>query len=231
MSRTPLLLLSIFAVACVSRTTPPAASAAVTPPVPAAERAGFVLIRENDTIAVERFSYATDHMDGELRLRTPQGEARFVYDVRLDAAVTPTSMNVSVYPPGDTATTPAQRANVTFGADSTRLAVMRRGVDSAQRLATTNASGAVPYINPSPAFMELIVRRALAIGGTSRSVPVYAIGAPQPLMVAVTAIDSSNVRLGFPGVEILLTHDRAGRVTGGSVPAQLLTIVRTSGAP
>ena len=230
MSRAPLLL-SILVAACASPGTPAATSAAPAPAAPAAERAGFVLVRENDTVAVERFSYASDRMDGELRLRAPQGEARMLYDVRLSPGVQATSMNLSVFPPGDTAATPAQRATVTFGADSARLAITRRGVDSTQRMATTNAAGAVPYINPSPAFMELIVRRALAIGGANPTVTVYALGAPEPISVPVTTIDSANVRLGFPGVEILLTHDRTGRVTGGAVPAQLLTIVRTSGAP
>lgn len=228
------LLLSILAVGCLSPGAQPATPVPAPAPAaaaPVAERAGFLLLRDADTVAIERFTYAPDRLDGEMRLRAPQGEARFLYEVRLTPGVRPTSLALSVFAPGDTSTLPAQRATATFGADSVRLALTRRGLDSAQRMAASNATGAVPYLNPSPAFMELIVRRALANGGDSSSVSVYAPGAPEPLAVAVTAIDSANVRLGFPGVEILLTHDRTGRVTGGSVPAQLLTIVRTSGAP
>ena len=80
--------------------------------------------------------------------------------------------------------------------------------------------------------MEQIVRRARVIGGSPVQVPVWAAsGGGQPTTATVT-LEGNQARILVNNVEVQLTLDESGRITGGSVPQQGLTLERRPpGAP
>src|SRR5690606_36745236 len=100
--------------------------------------------------------------------------------------------------------------------------------DSTQTAVRATPVGSVPYLNPSPALMEQIVRRARAIGGTDVHVPVWLpSGGGQSANVAVVFSASDSVRLTLAGTPILLHIVQQTRGLSGSMPSQNVTITRS----
>ncbi len=87
-------------------------------------------------------------------------------------------------------------------------------------------AGSIPFVNPSPVLMEQIIRRARAIGGSPVQVPIWLVaGGGQSAMSTVTFVeDGATFTLG--PVEVSVTLDEQGRVTGGNIPQQGLTLAR-----
>jgi hypothetical protein len=89
--------------------------------------------------------------------------------------------------------------------------------------------GAIPYIKPSTALMEQIVRRARALGGAEVRIPVFVVSGAGATVFARAEFTSPHAAwLTLGGTEVLLRLDEAGRITAGSIPAQNLTIERVA---
>ena len=187
------------------------------------ETGSFVLRNGTTPLATERFQRSASAIDAELT--TPIG-VRVVYAARLRPDASISFIDVREHAPGAPAgDPPMQQSTGTFEGDSVILSLDRGGDTQVARRATTR--GVVPYINPSPSLMEQIVRRARALGGSRVDVPVWlpsAGGQNVTAMVEFTTPDSARLTMGT--TELRLHVDAAGRVLGGAIPSQGLTLER-----
>jgi len=184
----------------------------------------FVIRRGNDTVAVERFTRTPARLEGELALQgTPM--QRFTAELAPNALVP--RFEYSVQATG--ASAPLVSATVVFRGDSALATVSAPGAPPEQRFAP--GAGALPYVNLSGALLEQMVRRATVLGGDSVTVPFFAVANGQSFRATVRryGTDSATITLP-PGVELRLRTDVSGRMLGGCVPAQGITIER-SGVP
>ncbi|HEX6751846.1 MAG TPA: alpha/beta fold hydrolase [Longimicrobium sp.] len=188
------------------------------------ERGAFVLRVGGDTIAVERFTRTPAGVQGELGLT---GRARVAYEARTAADASVASLEMRAWPLAapDTAR-PLQHVTVTFAGDSA-VTVVAGG-----RTTTVHGTrGAVAHVNPSAVMMEQTVMRARALGGRdSAMVTVLVVGMPEPLAARVRWLGADSATLTVGAVEARLRVDAAGRLLGGAVPSQRLTIERVAGA-
>jgi hypothetical protein len=211
-----LLLLPACAPAARQRpTAPPAGPAAAEP-----ERYTLVIGQgPGSDVFTERVTRTPTRVESDLEvLSGPM--VRIVADLTPQAAVS--RLLVQQRNRGDTAV--AATVTADFQGDS--VFAQATGATSAQAARQAVPAGTVAFVNPSSALMEQIAMRARAMGGDSVQVPVWvAAGGGQLITVPVTfAGEQATLRMN--NVEVRLTVDAAGRVSGGSIPQQGLIITR-----
>lgn len=197
-----------------------AALAAAVAPAAAQDTGTFTLVQNGQTIATEEFTRTGDRL--ETRMAMPdQAAVDATATLRPDATVS--RLEVRVFPPGAADQEPSQTSAAIFGDGEIRIE-MPIGTASGEPVSVE--AGTVPYLNPSPSYMEQILRRARAIGGDDEvAVPVWAPGAgPVPPARVTFAGDDATLMLGQ--VEVRIRTDDQGRLLSASVPAQNLTIER-----
>ena len=222
--------------ACVGPSPPvvhpgvPAPLDSAAPVLPPPERAAFVVRRGADTVVVERFALTRDLLSGDIDVRR-QGSIE--YQASLDFPTqTVTRILVGVVPANTPKGTATQRATAVFRGDS--VIVENVSGDSTRTSRYATQAGAVPYLNPSMAMAEQIVRRARVVGGPQGRpanpvpLPVFVAGTGgQTVVATVTFAGADSVQLILGGTTLRFAVDRNGRIVGGVVPAQGLTIERT----
>ncbi|HET7584120.1 MAG TPA: hypothetical protein VFK13_04390 [Gemmatimonadaceae bacterium] len=211
----------VLLAACASspRAVPGGASAATPAAAPEIERGSFTILRGSDTVAVEHFTRAPDSLGAALEIpRT--GRVRYDASLAPDGTVHRIVVDVTLAD----STGPSQHSEADFEGDSVFIH-RNTGTDTTERRAVD--AGTLPYINPSPSLMEQIVRRSRVLGGDSVDVPLLSAGTQSRNVIAtVTRPTPDSAVLSLGPVEVRLAVDSAGRVRGGSVPAQGITIVR-----
>ena len=187
----------------------------------AAQDAMFVLRRGQDTISLERFSRSPSRLTSELLVKPAGVRFRFSADVSGDNTVS--RLKNEYWLASDPADGPARQvALLTFTGDSAIVEVGSTDPKT-QRLGTK--SGAIPYLNPSFALMEIVIQRART--ASLGEVPTFMISGGQTLPVTVKPVGADSVVLTMAGGEMRVRVDERGRILGGSIPAQGLTIDRT----
>ncbi len=191
----------------------------------APERGTFLLLRGGDTITVEPFARSASRLETEVVTRTPPLRQRLEADLTPDGLVP--AVRVAVLPGLAGEAEPAARLAADFRGDSAHLEVQAAGAPPRQSFEP--GPGALPYLNLSVAVLEQVVRRARVLGDDPANVPMLNVAAGHPFTVAVTrAGTDSTVILLQPGLEIRLATDAEGRILGGSIPAQGITVARTA---
>jgi hypothetical protein len=188
------------------------------------ETGAFTLTQNGTLIGTEEFTRAPGRLDTELRVLN-QPTLTTTASLRPDATVG--RLEVRVYPTGNPAGDPARTLAAVFGEGSVRLEQpIGESADEGEG-GRPLAAGSVPYINPSPSYLEQLVRRATALGGSPVDVPVWS-PAPGGGAVATATVtrEDGSVTLDLSGVRILLEVDGDGRVVSGRVPAQGVVIQR-----
>lgn len=186
----------------------------------------LILLAGNDTVSVERFSRTASRLEGEIVVRPANARFTLGVDVAADGAAL-RLQNAYRQASADVASPPAQSADVRFTDDSVIVDVSGGGRTATQRFATTK--GAVPFLNPSFALVELMIQRARAIGGDSVAVPVWNLQGGTTAMASVIKRGRDSVVVMLGSVPAHLAVNAAGEITGGAVPAQGLRIVRARG--
>ncbi len=188
----------------------------------------LLLLSGNDTISVERLVRTRTRLDTELLIKP--ASARFTLRVDVDAQGRATSLTNDVRTAtADASSAPAQHAEARFTGDSVIIDITGTGGRTVtQRFATT--AGAIPFVNPSFAVVELMIQRARVIGGDSVSVPVWNLQGGQTAQVAVMRRGSDSVVVVLGNVPARLAVDADGSITGGVIPAQGLRLVRVRSA-
>jgi len=196
---------------------------AAAPALSGQQAATLSLVVGTDTIARERFTRTATRLEGDL-VSAPLS-TRFRYAIEFGPDGTTRRMSNAFWLPADADTAPArQRATLDFVGDS--VIVLIDGTTT-QRLGTTR--GAVPYLNPSFALLELALVRAAAIGGDSVNVPAFVVQGGQTLPIVMVRAGPDSVIVNLGGSIGHLRVDANHRILGGFVPAQNLRIVRSAG--
>jgi pimeloyl-ACP methyl ester carboxylesterase len=202
------------------------ASAAAQGAVQGDASAVFVVRQLSDTIAVERATISARHAEAAMRMRTPPTLVR--QEIALGAAGGAERMSITVGrgAKGDSA---IKRLDVTGTGDSGTAQPFDASAPAplpAQRVAVPR--GAVPFVNLSGLSVELMLRRARAIGGEHATVPLLlGNGASLPATVQRLGADSAVITLG--GVELRVRTDAEGRLLGAVVPSQGVVFERLAG--
>lgn len=185
-----------------------------------AESGKFVLTQAGAEVATEQFTRTATSIEGDLRVASGQ---RVTYSARMEGG-TVTQVTLKAFAPGDTVTA-AQSAVVTFSADSLTLETTRAGAPVVEKRAAPR--GSVPFVNPSVVWMEEIIRRAKAAGGTNVAVSVAVLSAPQEVIrVPVTITNGNEATIEFGEAAIRLKLDERGRILSGEVPSVGISISR-----
>lgn len=183
----------------------------------AVERAVFLVRLGHDTLAVENTTFTTSRAEGTLRYRTPLVIARRVMTLSPSAEIQTVETTTGAGPLGDSART---HSVLTVQGDS---GVMRvddpGGAEAAHSVRIAIPRGAVPFMNLSGLTLELVLRRARAIGGDTAMVPLL-VGNGQTLQVRVMYAGRDSAVISLGGVDIRARTDDAGRFLGAEIPTQ-----------
>jgi dienelactone hydrolase len=205
------------AVAALLALASTAAAAAQTP-----ERGDWVIRRGGDTIATETYTRTPQRLQAELAMRMPVLRQRM--DAELAPDATTPRMSFAVLPGRAGEAAPVASGTVAFRGDSAVVEVAGPGSAPVQRFAP--GQGALPYVNLSVAVLEQVVRRARAAGGREARIPMLNLagGNTFTATVAFPAADSAVVSVG--PVVLRFAADASGRLLGGCVPSQGITMER-----
>lgn len=195
-------------------------ASAGTAPAVAQDTGRFVLTQDGDQIATETFT----RVEGQLETRmdvSDQGVMESVSTLNPDATVS--RIELRVLPADSPDAEPLQTIAADFQADS----VHYEQPIGTEVGATAAPEGTIPYLNPSPAYMEQILRRARAVGGTEVTVQVWVPGpGGGQVMPAEVAFGEEGATLVLGPATVEIETDEAGRLLGAEVPAQSLVIER-----
>jgi uncharacterized protein len=216
----PLAHLMRLTVAAIALSVVPAA-------LPAQQGDALYLVNASDTISVERFLRTSDRLTLDLVIRG--ANARFTIVVALDSSEVAKTFSYEYRQASAERSTPAAQSGViTFTGDSAIADVRTSGQGTTQRLGSR--AGAVPFINPSFALVELTIARARRAGTDSASVPTFLVQGGQVRDVLVTRNGADSVLVHLGGVVARLAVSAGGDILGGVVPTQGLRIVRVRDA-
>ena len=220
-----LLLLAMPGAVAAQATASVAASAEV------GDSGTFLVRRGADTIATEEFSRSGVELHGRLLFKTH----RFLSE-RYRAVVAPDEtvplVEVTVRNGPDSGTVQAkfsQRTRIVFRDDS--VAVDDMGSRGLKTLVLGTERGAMPYINLSFALLEQAVQRARTLGKSGAEVPFFNLSGTdrqsgQTVRGKVTPVGTDSVTVAIGNVEFRLRVDPDGRLLGGGIPAQNVSIER-----
>ena len=190
----------------------------------------FIIRHAGDTVATERFSRTATTLHGTLAIRNAKGTLQAYEAVMAPDASVPL-IEVTVRETQDSGQTNGrilQRARVIFKEDS--AAVDDIGTHGMQTRIFGTERGAVPYLNLSFALLEQAVRRSRATTPEATLVPFFNLGGGQTVDARVSKLGADSVSMAIGSVEFRLRVDAAGRVLGGTIPAQQLVAERVSGS-
>ena len=202
----------------------PVPAAVTQPPVKPGETAvGFVVMRNADTLAAERYTRTANTVKGELVIAG--AGIRQTYDMSLTPSGTVSRFETAAYRVASPADAPALQSLVARF-DSTGATIEAGG----QTTPHAAPPGILPFINLSGAVIEQILMRAKAIGGVAADVPVLVMAGGQNTTAGVRWLgaDSAIITL---GPELRVRVSPTGQFLGGVVPSQGVYFVRDAAAP
>ncbi len=229
----PRLLLHLFWLGALVATPPALAAQTSVPP----EKGVFVVRRGADTVATEEFARTPTTLDGTLIVHAKQRTfERYHAVIAPDATLPLIEVTVRREEGTDTGAVRArvaQQTRVIFREDS--VAVDDQTHVHLLTLVFPTERGAVPYLNLSFGLMEQAIRRARATGEGAAQVAFFNLsGGPrqggQTVRGTVTPFAGDSVSVLLGPVEFRLRVDREGRLLGGGIPAQGLSVLRRGGS-
>ena len=194
-----------------------AASAAAQQP----DSGTFTLLQHGSEIATESFTRSATLLETALAIA---GQGTFQTTGRLRPDATLSRLEVRVFGPGGATGEPIQSSAVSFRDGMT---IVEQPIGTTVGEPKEVPAGVVPYLNPSPSFMEQILRRARAVGGDTVEVQVWTPSPAGGLVLPAAIIfagDAATLTLG--GVLIEIATDPTGRLLSATVPSQSLVIKR-----
>ena len=175
----------------------------------------FVLKSGNDTIAVETMQRDGNDITSAMDAR---GSSRYTLDVKVDSQNLVSRLEIKAY--GEASTTPTAHAIVAIVDDSV-FAQVGTGIQRAE-----TKVGAIPWVNPSFALLQVLVQRARRLGKGPATIPLFLIEGGKTVSATVTRLGADSTIVEVGGAELRLNTSSNGEVLGGAVPAQHSEIVR-----
>ncbi|HEU5170296.1 MAG TPA: hypothetical protein VFU46_07150, partial [Gemmatimonadales bacterium] len=197
------------------------------------ERATFVIRHGDDTVATEEFARSATEIEGRLLFRKHKHlSERYRAVLAPDATLPLVEITVRNGPDsGKVQAKFTERARLIFRDDS--VAVDDAGSRGLKTLVLPTERGAVPYLNLSFGLLEQALRRAAVLGAGPVEVPFFNLSAGaerggQTVRGTVTRVGADSATIAIGTVEFRLEVDGEGRLLGGGIPAQRLTVERVS---
>jgi hypothetical protein len=209
-------LIPLLCLALGACTTPSRSPATGSPAEGGAVERGTFLLHRSAGAITERFTRTTDQLEAE-RL-DPNGFRQTVsMMLKPDASVT--RLEVLSYAPGTPQNSrPVQRSVLVLRGDSA-IAQTAQG-DTVLPARAEHVRGGMPYVYPSVAALEQLIRRARVIGGMQVRLPlIRAWGIYDTAENATITFRGDSAFVDFGGFyTVRVQTDGVGRVLGGSVP-------------
>lgn len=190
------------------------------------ERATFIARRGSDTLMVEQATWRDSSADAVMR--TKGSKVRVAQRVSLGATGLVREVRLTVLS-GATGDSVVQRVDVSVGPESVSTTVTNGSEQRANSRRTPAPAGTMPFLNMSGLSVDLVLRRARAIGGDTVSIPLEIIGAPMSFTATVMRHGADSAIISLAGVEFRARIDKAGRMLGAEVPSQKLLFERVPG--
>lgn len=188
-----------------------------------AQEGTFLLRTGKDTVSIERFNRQRGKLTSELLVKVANVRIRFEADIAEDGSV-PLLVNTFYQATDSAGAPPRQSARLTFEGDSAIVVIDGGGRSVTQRIGTK--PGALPYVNPSFALVEVLIQRARKLAPAGTEIPVFMLSGGQTLSATVKPIGADSVSFTLPGGEMRIKVDGDGRILGGSIPVQGAVIER-----
>lgn len=189
----------------------------------AAQRDAFVLRSGSDTIAVEQFTRTAQGVDADVLVKAMG--VRFGLSAVLAPDGSVRTLTNRAWSATDAADAPARQiAVLTFQGDSVIADLASGEQKQQQRLATR--AGALPLVNPTFSLFELVLERFRRAAADSAEYPGFMVAGGQTLPITVKRQGADSVVVSMAGGDVRLRVDSQGRILGGSIPVQRLTIER-----
>jgi pimeloyl-ACP methyl ester carboxylesterase len=198
------------------------------------ESGAYIMTIGADTFSIETFNRDAQDLKGEI---VGQQLGRLRYTASLTSAALVARWELSAWTPGAPAdAAPAEVIDVEFRGDSAIAHLERGGATQTQRLQTE--PGALPSFPTSMALIEQIARRARALAGGREAgnalglsdrieIPLFLSGG-QTIRASVNPLGPDSIAIVIAATEVRLRVDDEGRLLGGRIPAQNLTIHRVA---
>lgn len=228
------LVLFVIAVALASAPAAPAARASVperhagpaaapadtAPPAP--DTGTYYLTRLDEVMARERFARSDSLLQAWL-LFADQPPLELRASLRPDATIRRLELRVRSPEAGDT--TLVQSSAAAFVDDAVYLE-QPIGTPAADTVPVP--PGTLPFVNPSPSFIEQVVRRARAVGGDVATVSLWLPDAGGGHVVAarVEFQAAGRVTLDLEGTVVEIALDSRGGILAGFIPSEGIGIQR-----
>jgi dienelactone hydrolase len=190
-----------------------------------AEPYTFRMVLGQDTIVSEVVQRTAMRLDVDMMDKLSGARFRFGMTLAPDGRVP--AMTNAFYRIAQGDTVPFQSADVEFRDDSARVTISGN-VSRVETLATQ--PGAIPYINPSSALLEQVLRRARAMGDSVDTVPIFALAGGRTVPVQVTWVGTDSAVMHLATVEMRAAVAPDGGLIGLDIPAQNAHVTRLEGA-
>ncbi|MHB1311715.1 MAG: alpha/beta hydrolase family protein, partial [Gemmatimonadaceae bacterium] len=188
-------------------------------------QSAFVITRGADTIVVERLTRGRSSINGDLVIK---GQAHMTFSAELAAGPSVPTMSFKAWGAGASPDSkPMQSGTQTFTADSAFIVVDVGGTE--RKMSRAISRNPLPLLNNEFAFIELAVQRAKAQGGTTVTVPMFALTGGVQLDVTVEFVGQDTAVFKVMGQETRCSIDAAGRITGAVIASQNVRISRVDG--
>ncbi len=198
------------------------ATAAARLPAQEPQRYGFATIRGTDTIAVESVLRLPTRLTVDLLVRSAGVRESFTAELAAPHRVRSMSIEARQANASSDAP-PLQKAELTFADDSVTVRAEGGAGGGTQRFGV--AAGTQPFVNLDWALIEDAIAHART--APDHSTPLFAVAGGRTTTLTTAPLAGDSLRVTLAGIEMHAAIDAAGRLTGGTVPVQGLTIVRT----
>jgi len=174
---------------------------------PAAEHTVFVIHQGDSVIATERTTRTLDRLEGEISM-PGQARAQYVAELTGPGFVRTLRATISAW---------SGPARETLTVDLAEDSLVVRSTRWNELPQTFRPAAAAVYLHPSPALLEILLRRALITGDSAPEVRVWLANQNTPATARFTPVEG-RVRIDFAGTRVYVVHEN-GTLIMGEVPA------------
>ena len=186
----------------------------------------FLVLAERDTVATERYNRSPGHLRG----RVLHGDGtRIEYDATLADDESIVRLDLRLWHARAPLDSPPAQQSVTEMRGPARDSLSRTDRDGgpARVFHTVVPGGAQPYLIPSVALAQQVLRHARVLGGDSVAIGIVVLnGAAMPQRVSVRWLPGDSALITVAGNHVRVGFDADGRILDGSDRALGMTVKR-----